>query len=217
MPRWYFLLGLSFAAAACRTAIGIDDLSFSDEGPNASSSGPGGSQGGQGGTQTSSSSGDIGQGGSAGSSSGSSGGGEGGGTIDLLMIPCGAKPCMVDSTHACCWNILSQTGECVSGGAGQDGCNAQQGLSRIECHTSEDCPTSQVCCAKETTIGQTSFYSSSSCESTCLYPNIVLCDQLGEMEPGCPPAFFNGMFIPTQCQPVSILPQGYLACGPLGG
>lgn len=211
MPRWFFLLGLSIAAAACRTAIGIDDLSFSEEGPNASSSGLGGSQGGQGGAQTSSSSGDIGQGGSAGSSSG------GGGTIELLMIPCGAKPCLIDSTHACCWNILSQNGECVSGGAGQDGCNAQQGLSRIECHTSEDCPASQVCCAIETTIAQTSFYSSSSCESTCLYPNIVLCDQLGEMEPGCPPAFFNGMFIPTQCQPVSILPQGYLACGPLGG
>lgn len=199
----YILLGFGFFAVACRQALGVDDFSFDDDAAAATSSG-GSSMGGTAGQQ-----GAVGASSSGAASSGS--GGAGGN----LVIPCGAMQCPADSEHACCWSLVNGTGQCVTGIAGQDGCGAQVGQTRLECHASEDCPTGNVCCASQVYVMQIPIFGEAHCSASCNpLDHTVLCDQVGETAPDCPVVKTNSVDVQTVCQPSMYLPPNYFACVP---
>lgn len=144
-------------------------------------------------------------------------------------LDCGNTTCVAQADGACCWDnylIYGQPqGECVTGAVASDGCETshpsetgEPGVeSRIECQTSAHCAMGEVCCG---TLRQASsggqffnYYEQVTCETTCEYPSIKLCDTLQDST-SCP-------MLPTQgggsvqgvCQASQLLPSDYLVCG----
>ncbi len=153
--------------------------------------------------------------------------GEGG---NAPVLACGDTSCAVQSDDdACCWDNYMvygpPQGECVMGAVPSDGCttshpdeNGQPGVeTRIECQTSAHCAMGEVCCGtrrQASSGGQTfSYYERVTCETTCEYPSIKLCDTLQD-SPSCPmlPTGGGGS-VQGVCQSSQLLPSGYLVCG----
>jgi hypothetical protein len=125
-------------------------------------------------------------------------------------LDCGNADCPVARDSACCWDNYEQNpppkAECVS--TATDACNntvSQSGLETIiECQLPSHCKTG-VCCAEReffTSGGQSmSFYSELSCQDSCAWPDILVCDPQAPM---CP--------VSTTCVQSQLLPPGYFIC-----
>jgi hypothetical protein len=214
----------SLALAAC----GISDDLFSPNGVRGDGGGTtpddDGSTSATGGSSSVTSSSTNGSGG-AGATTGVGGSGAAGGSSGSGNTPspldCGGVTCPSD---ACCWDNYglygSPQGLCVSGSVEADGCSTTNPAESdpgyetlIECETAKHCGTNQFCCGKlESTQGY-NYYEEVTCEASCNYPNIQLCDNAGDST-GCPELpLQGGGSVKGVCQPSQLLPAGYLVCG----
>ena len=203
-------------AAACGGAQSIDF------GRDDSGGGGGGGSGGGSGSSSGVSGG--GSGGGSGSSSGASGSSSGaaedsgsgfvdsGGPDDVttveeppptgpaVLCPMNGNPATCEPGDYCCvvGNAMqgNQTDNCETGGSSCSG-------TPVHCASPADCPSGQICCGTEQTVGNVVSYVDVVCASTCSLTNQrIFCDQSGPNP--CPPT------IPT-CALSTLMP-GYNVC-----
>jgi hypothetical protein len=172
-------------------------------------------------------------GGGSTSSSGGSGGattsqstttGPGGGS----SIDCGQTSCSFGGDSACCWDLYQQYGmpyaECVMGSVENDGCSTtmpgepgEPGIeTRIECQTTSQCGGGQVCCGHREQFfsggQQYTYYESLTCQASCQWPDITMCDDL-QWSGNCPMVDGPNGPVQGECKQSDLLPPGYIVCG----
>lgn len=155
--------------------------------------------------------------GSSGSSSSSSSSSSG----EPIMgdVLCGAGTCPIGPESACCSDHYQLSSdpfvECVMGIAATDGCNTAGGANgyetRIECQLPAHCPKGTVCCGNIETISIMDWYPTLSCQSTCAWPDTVVCDPMNPMN-DCPIVNDQGTMVQTMCLASDLLPTGYAVC-----
>ena len=96
---------------------------------------------------------------------------------DLTTLPCGGNTCMIPAQSCCSYRSSTQQGlytglcatTCAPPGAGTDR------LGILKCSGPENCPTTAPrCCYRQ---GSSSV--STTCETSCSFPDVVLCDPNG--------------------------------------
>ncbi|MRG91232.1 hypothetical protein [Polyangium spumosum] len=131
-----------------------------------------------------------------------------------VMVACGAVTCPVENEGACCWHDAQSQGECVNGPENNDGCNTSSSgrETRIECQLPQDCPAGTVCCADLNQSQGGNWYSLTRCADTCTYgPQRVVCDPQAP-DSDCPVVQTQNGPVQTNCEPSTILPDGYQIC-----
>jgi hypothetical protein len=162
---------------------------------------------------------------STGGNGGEPGTGGTGGMQGDKLLDCGDELCPVGENSACCWDPYQAYGQpqatCVTGSIANDQCATLHDSSGIEtlitCQTPLQCGASQTCCADRETVQlqnqQVTLYMETSCQTSCNFPDIQLCNDLNSSA-DCP-------MLPTQgggsvqgvCQQSQLLPPGYYVCG----
>lgn len=215
--------GGSIVAAAVVGCSFDFDAPFDESGgggmPASSSSGAGtgGSSTGGGGSTVASSAtgGGHGAGGRGGGSAGGGGtGGEdgsGGAGGALVTVPCGESPCTFDPAEGggCCWDQRQAhappRGDCLASGPG-DACLTEAPIEEreafIQCDDASDCDDGQVCCGAFASASGINAYAVVACADACEGGDFLFCDPLDPE--GCPAG--------DECQPSSVLPDGYHVC-----
>jgi hypothetical protein len=148
------------------------------------------------------------------SSSSTGGGGD--------TIPCGDNACPYGGESACCWDVFDVNDGpqlfCVDAPPQTDGCITQAGnnqgfQTRIECHTSAQCPQGEVCCGNRIFLGgNNAYYDEVVCRSSCDWPDVPICEANTPNYP-CPVAQTNNGPVQTVCQESGLLPDGFWVCG----
>lgn len=142
-------------------------------------------------------------------------------TTTGFVLDCGGQQCQSD-TQACCWDEHGtggpkEYGKCVATPVTMDQCNNDLSIegaqSIIECQSPSHCTGGQICCGNRVVIQQQAYYYDVvACVDSCDYPDLVLCDGIGEDAP-CPVVLSAGQMVQTQCEPSTLLPPGYFVCG----
>jgi hypothetical protein len=106
----------------------------------------------------------------------------------------------------------------VDAPADGDGCRtflAQDGLeTRIECQLPAHCSGQGFCCASRVFFNNNnSFYETVSCEPSCEWPDVELCDP-NDPATVCPIVNTQNGQQQTTCKESKLLPPGYFVCGP---
>jgi len=139
-----------------------------------------------------------------------------------FTLDCGGNTaCPGGGENACCWDNFSVNdppqGECVDGPPESDMCLTQIGgfETRIECQRTSDCGPGLLCCANRIQTQQGSYYEELTCESSCNFPDIQICeDEMDSMN--CPQLPLQGPgnnTVQGECQQSDLLPNGYFVCG----
>jgi len=128
--------------------------------------------------------------------------------------------------QSCCFDYYQAYGapqaECVQGAVGQNGCNtSEQGgtgtETRMECQRPSDCPPSELCCGTRGTFTQDlqtyTYYITLTCEPSCEYPAIQMCDPSAIPPTACPIVQSEYGTQQTICKASTLLPTGYNVCG----
>jgi hypothetical protein len=143
-------------------------------------------------------------------------------------IECGLSSCPLGGDNACCWDLYLQYGnpqaECVIGDPANDGCSTsvprelgEPGVeTRIECQTTSQCGGGAVCCGhRESFFFQQmeyTYYETLTCQNTCNWPDITMCDDLG-WSSNCPDVQTPNGPVQGTCKASTLLPPGYIVCG----
>ncbi len=126
--------------------------------------------------------------------------------------------CDRGGAEICCWNDFgvngpAETGECQASDSVD--CNnelSNEGLhSIISCQNSAQCDSGKVCCGHRVFFNQTAYYETVDCQSTCDYPDLVLCTGEGD-DADCPIVNVQGQQVQTFCKASNRLPPGYFIC-----
>jgi hypothetical protein len=139
----------------------------------------------------------------------------GGGSV---MVDCDLQSCDVTQGQACCWDqyqlYKAPQAQCVKVSEA-NACITNGGESRVLCDEPGDCEKGKVCCGHRKTFfangQQFAYYDIVQCQSTCDYPDIVLCVPNITTCPMLPKQ--GGGFVQGVCKQSSLLPQGYNVCG----
>jgi hypothetical protein len=136
-------------------------------------------------------------------------------------LPCGDTTCPLGGNSACCFDKYQTNpapyATCVDAPANSDNCKtyvANDGLeTRIECSQSSQCKDGDLCCAHRQFFNNNgSFYDTVSCQSSCGWPDVQLCD-LGDPAATCPVVDTQNGPVQTVCKASTLLPGGYFVCG----
>ncbi len=137
----------------------------------------------------------------------------------MMTLDCGGNlTCPSGGVDACCWDNFdgnNGAGKCVSGPPENDGCNTSFNgrQTRIECQRTSDCGTNELCCAHRVQTQQGTFYEELTCETSCNFPDIQVCESLQDSM-NCPLLpIGGGQTVQGECQQSELLPPGYVICG----
>jgi hypothetical protein len=128
------------------------------------------------------------------------------------MVDCGEMKCSVEDDGACCfvYNQIDSELSCVDNGNACQAGVAQTAVD-IHCQVPSDCETG-VCCAHREFDSGSAPYESTRCESSCQYPDLLLCEGIGSPCPNIEPG--DGNSYPSICKASTLLPPGqYFVCG----
>jgi hypothetical protein len=213
-----FSLLVAAAAAACGTSGdelfggGTDGAATSGAGGASSSASSSGTEDVSSSTTTSATSGPASSSAEA-SASASTGSGP------AAMLDCNGQTCPQGGQSGCCWDNYGLNGgpqaQCVNHTEQcdttlHDGPKGAETL--IQCETPDQCPNGQICCGHREYTMFGSYYTEVSCQASCEWPNVNLCDA---SDPSfvCPVVDNNGFQTQTTCKASTLLPMGYTVCG----
>lgn len=130
--------------------------------------------------------------------------------VDCGVVDNGGAPqCEIVGDGSCCWNKQGNGFECVDS-AGECPVGFTNELVSIQCQTNEDCGPNLICCAHREYVSGQAPYDRTSCEDSCQYPNLYLCDIQADE---CPEYNNGGQIIQSVCKQSTLLPAGYYVCG----
>jgi hypothetical protein len=123
-------------------------------------------------------------------------------------VDCDDGPCSVEDDGVCCYDDGSETSQCLDSANGCVG-GVGEPLVAIHCQVPDDCD-GDICCAHRALPSGESPYDRTECASSCMYPNLYLCDIFA---PDCPIYQTPNGPLQSICKQSTLLPVGYYVCG----